>query len=135
MHTGTAPHTSPPVSTKALWAGRILSAIPVLMLSFSAAMKFAQGREVVEGMAKFGYPQGVIVTLGIVELACVVLYVIPQTSVLGAILMVAYLGGATATHVRVSDTFIFPILLGVVAWLGLYLREPRLRELVPLRKL
>lgn len=71
--------------------------------------------------------------LGIVELACVVIYLIPQTAVLGAILLTAYLGGATATHVRISDAFFIPIIVGMLIWLGLYLRDGRIRELLPLR--
>lgn len=121
------------VSNKMLWAGRILSALPVLMLLMSAGMKFTKGPEVMEGMAKFGYAESVVIPLGIVELACTILYVIPQTSVLGAILLTGYLGGATATHVRVGDVFIAPVIAGVLVWAGLYLRDPRLRALIPLR--
>jgi Mn2+/Fe2+ NRAMP family transporter len=85
-------------------------------------------------MHKFGYPEQLILVLGIVEMCCAILYVIPRTSVIGAILMTGYLGGATATHVRLEDpAFIAPIIVGILVWLGLLLREPRLRPLLPLR--
>jgi hypothetical protein len=122
-----------PVSNKKLWAGRIISAIPVLMLLFSGAMKLAKPPAVVEGMAQLGYPEHLALPIGILELAVTVLYLIPRTSVLGAILVAAYLGGATATHVRLGQPFIGPVMIGLLAWLGLYLREPRLKPLLPLR--
>ena len=123
-----------PASRKVLWAGWIISALPVLALLFSAGMKLMKPPEVVQGFEKFGYPANMITTLGIVELACALIYVIPQTSILGAILVTGYLGGAVATHARISDpSFIMPALLGVLAWLGLFLRDTRLRALIPLR--
>jgi hypothetical protein len=90
----------------------------------------------VQGMtAQFGYPASLIVPIGLLELICVVLYVIPRTAVLGAVLSTGYLGGAIATHVRVSDpAFVGALILGILVWAGLYLREPRLRLLLPLRK-
>ncbi len=93
-----------------LWASRVLSAIPVLMVGFSAVMKLVRAPPVIQGMtAQFGYPSGLIVPIGVVELACVVLYVIPRTAVLGAVLLTGYLGGAIATHVRLSDpSFVGP---------------------------
>ena len=122
--------TSKPV----LWVGRVLSALPVLMLTFSAVMKFSRSPQVLEGfVGKFGYPEGTLLPIGVVELCCALLYAVPRTSVLGAILVTGYMGGATATHVRVSDPWFMAVLLGVVAWAGLYLREPRLRALLPLR--
>ena len=94
----------PAAPSKAMyWTGWAISALPVLMLLVSAAMKFAKPAPVMEGMAKHGYSEDVIFGLGVVELACTVLYLIPQTSVLGAILLTGYLGGATATHVRVGE--------------------------------
>ena len=120
-----------------LWAGRIVSALPVLLLAFSAFMKLRGPAEVVQVFTgKFGYPAQTLTPLGIVELSCAVLYAIPQTAVLGAVLMTGYLGGAVATHFRVSDPQWFgPAVLGALAWLGLYLRDPRLRDLLPLRRL
>jgi hypothetical protein len=123
-----------PVSRKTIWAGRIISTLPVLLLLFSATLKLASPPGVVEGFKKFGYPEELIRVRGAVELTCTVIYLIPRTSVLGAVLLAGYLGGATATHVRVEDPhFIMPFLAGVLVWLGLFLREPRLRALLPLR--
>ncbi len=123
-----------PVSTKVLWAGRIMSALPVLMLLFSGVMKLVKPAPVVEGFAHLGYPESLALGLGIVELACAVVYVIPGTAVLGAILLTGYLGGATATHVRIGESFFMPIILGVLVWGGLFLRDERLRALLPLRR-
>jgi hypothetical protein len=121
-------------SRAAVWTGRVLSALVVLGLVFSASMKLRRPAEVVDSFVKhYGYPDPALSTLGVVEIACAVVYAIPQTSVLGAILVTGYLGGATATHVRVSEAFLAPLILGVLAWAGLYLREPRLRALLPLR--
>jgi hypothetical protein len=116
-----------------VWTGYVLTALPVLMLLMSAAMKFAKPAAVIEGFEKLGWPESLALALGIVEIACTVLYIVPRTSILGAILLTGYLGGATATHVRVGDAFIAPIIIGVVVWLGLYLRDARLRTLIPLR--
>ena len=126
-------HTAP-VSKKLLWAGRIMSALPVLMLLLSGVMKLVKPAAVVEGFVRLGYPESLTVGIGIVELACAALYVVPRTSVLGAILLTAYLGGATATHVRIGEPFFMPILLGVLVWGGLFLRDQRLRALLPLRQ-
>ncbi len=122
------------VSSAALWAGRILSYLPILLLTVSAIMKFVQPPGFEEGLAHLGWSSEKIYLIGIVELLCCVVYVIPRTAVLGAILIAAYLGGAVATHVRVDDQFIGPIAVGIAVWLGLYLREPRLRTLVPFTK-
>ena len=123
------------VSKGALWTGRVLSAVPAFMMAMSAGLKFAHSEQVVQGMAHFGYPEGTIVPIGILEISCVIVYLIPQTAVIGAILIAGYLGGATATMVRVGDAgFFTPVVLGVLAWLGLWLREPRLHPLAPIRK-
>ena len=124
----------PRPSKAALWTGRVISAVPVLMLLMSAGMKFSRSEEVLKGFHGMGWPERLAIALGIVELACTVLYVVPQTAVLGAILLTGYLGGATATHVRIHDAFYTPVALGVLVWLGLYLRDPRLRALIPLRR-
>jgi len=125
------------VSKKALWAGRIVSALPVLFLLMDGIMKLIKTAPVVEATVKLGYPVTTIVPIGIVLLTCTVLYVIPRTSIIGAILLTGYLGGAVASHVRVGDPLfthvLFPVYLGVMIWLGLYLRDNRLRSLVPLR--
>jgi hypothetical protein len=126
------------VSKKMLWAGRIISALPVLFLLMDAVMKLIKPAVVVDATVKLGYPETVIVSLGIVLLVCTLLYAFPRTSVLGAILLTGYLGGAVATHVRVGDPpfthVLFPVYLGVLIWVGLYLRDERLRTLIPLRK-
>jgi hypothetical protein len=125
----------PPVTRAALWSGWVISVLPALLLLFSGAMKLAKPPAVVEGFTSLGWPERYALGLGVVELACTVIYLIPRTSVLGAILLTGYLGGAIATHVRMEDLFIVPhIALGVMVWLGLYLRDPRLRALVPLRR-
>lgn len=121
-----------PVSKKMIWSGRILSLLPVLLLLMSAVMKLMKSPSVVEGFGKFGYAESLVFPIGIVEVACTVIYLIPQTSILGAILLTGYLGGATATLVRVGDpTFFVPVVTGVLVWGGLYLRDPRLRSLIP----
>jgi len=104
------------------------------MLLFSAAMKFARPPAVVEGFAKYGYPERVIVLIAVLEFACTVVYLIPRLSVLGAILLTGFLGGATASNVRVGGaSSVIPAFLAVMAWGGLYLRDRRLRALIPLR--
>ena len=123
-----------PVAKASLWTGRIMSAIPVLLMLFSGVVKLLKPAPVVQGFAKFGYPESLIVVLGIIEILCVLVYLIPRTSILGAILMTGYLGGATATNVRVSDpSSVITVLLGVFVWGGLYLRDVQLRDLIPFR--
>jgi uncharacterized membrane protein YphA (DoxX/SURF4 family) len=124
---------SRPPSKAMLWAGYIVSVLPALALIMSGAMKFTNSPQLIEGFTHLGWPDRLAIALGILELTCTVLYLIPQTSVLGAILLTGYLGGAIATHVRIGELFIVQALLGVAVWLGLYLRDPRLRALIPLR--
>ena len=116
------------------WVGWILSILPSLMLVMSGVMKFVKPPGFTEGLAKIGFPESVMNGLGFVELASVLLYLIPQTSVLGAILLTGYLGGATAAHVRVHDNFLAPVIIGMVLWLGLYFRDARIRSLIPFRR-
>ncbi len=133
MQSGTQTVT---VSKKMLWAGRIISALPALFLIVDGVMKLVKPPLVVEATVRLGYPESVILGLGIVLIACTVLYMIPTTSVLGAILLTGYLGGAVATHVRVGEGLFpvsFPIIMGVLIWGGLFLRDERLRALIPLR--
>ncbi len=118
-----------------IWTGRVVSAIPVLLLVISAAMKFAAPAAVAEGVARFGYPAGLLFVIGVVEFLSCVVYVIPRTAVLGAILMTGYLGGATATNVRVGDpSWIMTVVLGVLVWGGLFFRDERIRALIPIRR-
>ncbi len=124
------------VSKKSLWAGRIISAVIVLFLLFDGGVKVMRLAPAVDATVRLGYPARLLLAIGIAELTCAVLFVIPRTSILGAILLTGYLGGATATQVRLEDPwFFFPIVIGVLVWLGLYLRDQRLRELVPLRSI
>ena len=116
-----------------LWSGWIVSVLPVLALVMSAAMKVMKPPEVVEGFAKLGWGENLALTLAIIELGCTLIYLFPRTAVLGAILVTRYLGGAVATHVRIGDPFYVPIILGVVVWIGLWLRDARVRALAPLR--
>jgi hypothetical protein len=121
-------------SNALIWIGRVLSALPVLMMVTTAVMGLMKPTMVEDGMKHLGYPERIGLSLTIVELACVLLYLIPQTAVLGAILLTGYLGGATASHIRISEPFHMPVIVGVVVWLGLYLRDARLRDLLPVRK-
>lgn len=121
-------------SGKIVWTGRVITVLVSLLFLFSAAMKFMGGAEVKEGMAHLGLPESMIIPLGILEAACTVIYLIPATSVLGAILLAGYIGGAICTHWRVGDPFLPQVAIGLVIWLGIYLREPRLKALIPLRK-
>lgn len=122
-----------PVSKAALWTSYILSALPSLLMLFSAWMKFAKPPSVTEGFSHMGIPITMANGLGVLELACVVVYLVPPTAVLGAILMTGYLGGATVTGLRVGDPWFATPVLGVLAWGGLYLRDLRIRALIPLR--
>ncbi len=126
-----------PISRKLLWAGRTISGLPALFLTLDGVAKLIKPEPVVEGTLRLGYPESVIVPLGIVLIACTVLYVIPRTSVVGAILLTGYLGGAVASHIRVGDPLLthafFPIYFGLLIWGGLYLRDERLRALLPLQ--
>jgi hypothetical protein len=125
-----------PVSKPMLWGGRVISALVVLFLTMTAVMKFVQpqGMDMDKEIGKLGWKMDQVTTLGTIELVCVIIYAIPQTSILGAILLTGYLGGATATHVRIHDAFVGPIIFGVLVWLGVWLRDPRLRALTPWRK-
>lgn len=116
------------------WLGWIVTLLPVAGLLLSAGMKFAQPAEMPEQFSKLGWPMSLAITLGVIELVCTILYLVPYTSVLGAILLTGYLGGAIATHVRIGDDFLPPIIIGVLMWLGLFLRDARIRDLIPYRK-
>lgn len=126
-------NTTQPVSKAALWSGRIMSALPVLMLLFSGVMKLSKSPEVAKGFEAVGWPANLAFALGVVELACTILYIIPPTAVLGAILLTGYLGGAIATHARLGQPFILVVGFGILIWGGLFLRDPRIRALIPIR--
>ena len=118
---------------KIVWVGRGISILASLAFLMSAVMKFKGGPEVQKGFSHLGLPESMMLPLAILELSCVVIYLIPPTAVLGAVLLAGYMGGAIVTHWRAGDPFFVQALLGVLVWLGLYLREPRLRPLLPLR--
>jgi DoxX-like family len=124
----------PAVSGKALWSGRIMSALPVLMLLMSGVMKLMKPQPVVDGFVHYGFPLGMVTGLGVLEISCAVVYLIPRTAVLGAILCTGYLGGATVTTLRVGESsWVMAVILGILLWGGLFLRDPRLRALIPFR--
>jgi hypothetical protein len=125
-----------PVSNAMLWSGRALSFLPAAFLLVDGSMKLVQPAVVVETTVQLGYPESAILGIGLVLLACTALYLIPRTTVLGAILLTGYLGGAVATHVPVGGpafNVIFPVILGAMLWGGLYLRDPRIAALIPLQ--
>jgi hypothetical protein len=133
MNTGVIANSENPGSRR-IWMGRVFSGLTTAFLLVDAIMKVVSARVSVEGTVQVGYPENVVVPIGIVLLICTVLYVIPRTSFLGAILLTGYLGGAVATQVRISaplfGNILFPVYVGVLAWAGLYLRNPRLRTLI-----
>jgi DoxX-like family len=122
--------TVAPFSKKLVQTGRVLTGLVVAFLAFDGAMKLIPIEPVIEAMGRLGYPSELARHLGVLLVACTALHVVPRTQLLGALLLTAYLGGATATHVRIGDPFWFPIALGVVLWAGICLREPRLRTLL-----
>jgi hypothetical protein len=111
---------------KAIWAGRIVSILVALPFVFSAVMKLIVHPEVVKGVSHLGLPESLIRPLGVIELLCAVFYLVPQTAVFGAILLTGYVGGTIITHLRVGEPVYLNIFLGLLIWLGLYLRRPRL---------
>ncbi len=121
-------------SRKLVWTGWIISILASLIFFMSAAMKFVGGPQVEKGLTHLGITQSMVIPLGILELTCIIIYLIPITSVLGAILMSGYVGGIIITLWRVGDPVYVPIVIALMLWLGLYLREPRLMELIPLRR-
>ena len=125
--------TTQSVSKKVLWTGYIMSALPVLLFLFSGVMKLVKPPDVTKGFAHMGLPDKLALGLGILEIACTIVYAIPRTAVLGAILLTGYLGGAIVTHLRIGEPFIMPVIIGIFVWGGIFLRDPRLRELIPFR--
>lgn len=128
------PIPAPQVPTGILWTGRVLGFLPVPLLLFSAFMKLSGPPQLAEGFSHLGIPLSHAVGLGILEVACTLVYLAPRTAVLGAVLLTGYLGGAIQTHIRVGDPVWTHILLGVAIWGGVWLRDPRLRKLLPLRR-
>lgn len=134
----TAIQTRPTVSNKALWTSRVMRAIVVLFLLIDTGIHLAQPAPVVQAMNQLGFPPSAAVTLGFLELVLTVLYVLPRTAILGALLLTGYLGGAIAVHMRVGnpvfETYIFPTLIGGLLWGGLLLVDSRLRALMGTRR-
>jgi len=121
-------------NAKTIWAGRILTILPVAFLLFDGTIKLMRLPPVSEAFARLGYPESQAIGIGILELACLAVYLIPRTSRLGAVLLTGFLGGAISTHVRIGDPLfshvLFPIYVGAMIWAGLWLRDDRLRALV-----
>ncbi|SRR5579864_1087209 len=134
METHLIEQSSIPVSQARLWTGRVLSGLVVLFLAFDGAFKFTHSAPLVEAFAHVGWPVDLAPVLGMILLTCVVLYAIPRTAILGAVLLTGYLGGAVATHLRAGDPLfshvLFPTYMGALLWTGLYLRDRRLRALI-----
>ncbi len=117
-----------------MWAGWVLGGLPAAMLLFSGVMKFSGTPELAEGFAQVGWPVHLAVALGVLEIGVTLVYLFPRTAVLGAVLVTGYMGGAIATHVRLGEPFFVQLLIGLAIWGGLYLRDPRLWPLLPLRR-
>jgi len=124
-------------SRHALWTGRVLSVVAALFLAFDASGKLMRVDPVIAGTVQLGYPASAVLGMGVLLALCLVAYVIPKTSVLGAVLLTGYLGGAVASQVRVSAPLLshtlFPIYVATFVWGGLFLRKPQLRGLFPAR--
>ena len=122
------------ISKGARIGGWIMSILPVLLLLMSASFKFIQGDEFVKGLEHMGWTPDTMKVLGVVEITSALMTLIPRTAVIGAILVTAYMGGAVATHVRVGDAFYIQVLVGVFVWGGLWLRDTRILQLIPITR-
>ncbi len=132
--TFTTAQSAASIPTTRRWVGRVLTALAALFLLLDGVMKVIQAAPSVEGAAQLGYPAGSVVGVGLLLLVCLAIYLLPQTAPLGAILLTGFLGGVVATHVRAGSpvfSFIFPLIIGALLWIGLYLRDARLRVLLP----
>jgi hypothetical protein len=127
-------HNATAHSARLVRAGQVISGVTVLFLLFDSVIHIAGIASVAESLRDLGFPVGAALGIGLLELACLALYVVPRTSILGAILLTGYLGGAVAAHVRIGSpvfsTLLFPVYVGVLLWAGLYLRDSRVRSLV-----
>lgn len=121
-------------SMKLVWTGRIISGLIVFFLISGNIYGILNAAKLAPQSAKYGYPEGAMMKIQITCMICALIYAFPRTAILGAILLTGYLGGATATHVRVSEPFFIPIVVAVLAWVGIFLRDERLRSLIPLRR-
>ena len=123
-----------PPSKAVLWTGRIISFLVVAMCLLGAYMSITKNPQAVQGTQKLGLPETVMVPLGIVQLVCALLYALPFTSVLGAVLLTGWLGGAVFAHLSAKEPVYAPIIFGVAVWAGLFLRDHKLRTMIPLRR-
>ena len=121
-------------SNKALWTGRTISGLCILFLLVDSIMKVIMNPISVQASGQLGWSANAVQPIGIVLLLCTILYCVPRTAILGAIFLTAYLGGAVATMARLGQPFYFPLFFGVLVWGGLYLRDEKLRALVPLKR-
>lgn len=122
------------MNDKLKWTGRILTILVVPIFLMGIVMMLTKNPQAIEGMVKVGWPASAVPTILTLEIVCLVLYLIPATSVLGAVLLTGYLGGAVATHLRAGESPALAVVVGVLVWGGIYLRERRLWELLPLRR-
>jgi hypothetical protein len=126
-------------SKATLWTGRVLSGLAVMFMLMDAVMKLIKAQQVIDvTVGELGYQEHHILVLGVLGLACTIIYIVPKTALLGAVLLTAYFGGAVATHLRLDNPLfshmLFPVYLGILTWGGLWLRSKRLRELFPIIK-
>lgn len=119
------------VSLAILWTGRVLSGLVVLLFFVSAGFKLTNSPQIQEGFAKFGFDPKLAMSIGIVEIACTILYAVPRTAAVGAILLTGYLGGAVGVHLRVGDPWIAPVVIGIALWAALIMHNPKLRSILP----
>jgi hypothetical protein len=119
---------------KTTWTGRVLTFLTLPVFLMGIIMMLTKNPQALEGMVKLGWPASAAPTILTLEIVCLVLYLIPQTAVLGAVLLTGYLGGAVATHLRAGESPAMAIVVGALVWAGIYLREPRLWKLLPLRR-
>jgi DoxX-like family len=119
-----------------LWVGRVISVWPVFVILSSATWKLTRNPWYVREFTRIGWPENALTLLAFLQLGCIVLYVIPRTAVLGSVLLTGYLGGAVATYVRMGEPYpvLVPLSTSVIAWVGIYLRDARLRSLLPFRR-
>jgi len=125
-------------SKAARWTGYVLQGIVSLLLAFDCLIKIFPSQEAIQGTGDLGYPTSALLPIGLIALACLILYLVPRTAVLGAVLWTGYLGGAIATHVRVGNPLathtLFPIYVAILIWGGIWLRDERIRALIPFRR-
>jgi hypothetical protein len=119
---------------KSLWMGWVVSALAAIPMVFAAVMKFAGNPEMLQAWDHLALPRSIITGVAGLDLICVALYVFPRTSLFGGILSTGYLGGAISSHLRVGDSIAFPLVLGILIWLGLFIREPKLRSLLLIKQ-